>query len=208
LSTIVHMNEKTIEEQLAEKRASLEALIVQSRHKPVTSEYAAVHADVLKLERLVAQKAGEPCALQWELPGIWEGMAMDCTVIGNQLKCLLMFEAKLKSGKFKVLEFCRIAGYKLTDVSDEIIAAHSLAGRGLTAYGAFLVENSAWIKELEQLDRSHSQFDAQKWHNTKHYMLCFKDRMFEALAIEVTLVGETDSRETATTIALQRMSSC
>lgn len=173
----------------------------------MSPEYAALHAEVLKLERLVAQKAGAPCAVKWELPGLWEGMTMDCTVIGNQLKCLVVFETKPKSRKFKVLEFRRIAGYKLTDLSDEVIAAHLLTGRGLTAYGAFLVENSTWIKELEQVDRSHPEFEAQKWRKTKHYMLCFKDRMFEALATEATLVGEVDSRETATTIALQRLSS-
>ncbi|HEX3626008.1 MAG TPA: hypothetical protein VH280_11345 [Verrucomicrobiae bacterium] len=181
------MSEKTIEEQLNEKRGVLEGLIAEMRHKSVVPEYLAVNKEVLRLERLVAQKRGEPYAALWHLPEIWEGMTLDCTVLGDQLKCFVVYEAKLKSGNFKTL------------------AAHALSGRGLGAYGAFVIENSPWIKELEHVDRKHSNFDSQKWRKIRHYMLCFKDRIFEAMATDVTLAGQANSREIATRAALDAL---
>ncbi|HEX5218569.1 MAG TPA: hypothetical protein VFZ59_03290, partial [Verrucomicrobiae bacterium] len=109
--------------------------------------------------------------------------------------------------KFKILEFLQTAGYKLTDVGDEVIAAHPLTGRGLAAYGTFLVEHSPWLKEMQLVEQSHDQFDAEKWSKIKHFMLCFKDRIFEVLAIEANSAGEADSVDTATSIALRRLRS-
>jgi hypothetical protein len=201
------MNEKTLDEQLSEKRALLEALILEMRHRSVSSEFSVIREEVLRLERKVASARGQPYAEKWEIPEIWGGMTLDCVVLGDQSKCLLVFEAKPASGKFKVLEFPRIAGYKLTDVGDEIIAAHPLAGRGLAAYGTFLIEHSPWLKELEQVDKSHEQTEEERWTKMKHFMLCFKDRIFEALAIEANSAGEADSLEAATSIALARLRS-
>jgi hypothetical protein len=201
------MNDPALEDRLCTSKGTLRQIVARMKQRFSAEEYGAALEEVLRLERLVAEKRGEPYAAKWELPGVWDGMTLDCTVLGNQSKCLVIFETKPASGKFRILQFRGTAGYKLTDVGDEVIAAHSLTGRGLTAYGAFLVEHSPWIKELEQIDRTHPQFDAQKWRNTKHHMLCFKDRMFEALATEATLAGEAASRETATTIALAQLGS-
>jgi len=95
----------------------------------------------------------------------------------------------------------------MSDVGDEVIAAHALTGRGLAAYGTFLVEHSPWLQEMQLVDKSHDQFDAAKWSKIKHFMLCFKDRIFEALAIEASSAGEADSLDTATSLALHRLRS-
>jgi len=81
------MSEKTIEEQLTEKRALLEALILEMRHRSVSPEYAVLQEEVLKLERLVANTRVQPYAAKWEIPEIWGGMTLDCMVVGNQSKC-------------------------------------------------------------------------------------------------------------------------
>lgn len=55
------------------------------------------------------------------------------------------------------------------------------------------MKHSAWIAELEAIDRVHPQ----RWRNVQHYLLCFKDRMFEAIALGVQQLGtfgSTDER--------------
>ena len=199
------MNAISIEDQLALKRQALDSLIRHAREHYSATEYAKLQAEVLDLERLVAKQRGVAYAEEWSLPDIWKGMVMGCIVVGNQSTCSVIFEVGLKSANFAVLCFKRIAGYKLTDVGDEIIAAHQLTGRGLKPYGAFLVENSPWLQELEMIDRSHPQFDQQRWRVTKHYLLCFKDRMFEALALEAKLAGKTNSKADAIEIAIKTL---
>jgi hypothetical protein len=192
-----------VEDELAVKTEQLRRLIEQTRRGASVAEFERLRDEVLRLERLVAKKNGGPYAEEWSIPHVWAGMALNCLLIAGEVDCSLIYEAKLKSGKFKVLAFRQVAGYKMSDVGDEVIGAHALAGRGLTAYGAFLIERSPWAEELQMIDKSHSQFDAERWKSLKHYMLCFKDRMFEALAIDASLIGEAESRASAATIALR-----
>ena len=80
-------------------------------------------------------------------------MAYFPIVVGGGFSCAIVFATKAQ--QHAVLGFGSIAGYKLTDVSDETIEGHPLTGKGLAAHRAFLVKNSPWIKELEAIDRVH-----------------------------------------------------
>ena len=67
-----------------------------------------------------------------------------------------------------------------------------MIGKGLKAYGSFVVKNSSWLRELQSVDAAHPQHDPERWRKSQHYLLCFKDRMFEAIAQEVqTLYSPT-----------------
>ena len=39
--------------------------------------------------------------------------------------------------------------------NDEAFTGHPLANRGLEPYGAFIIENSSWVRRLEQMNSVH-----------------------------------------------------
>ncbi len=177
------MSVDNVVDLLATKRDSLSLLVQQRRFGP---EYRILLDEVLQLERAVAERRGEPHAVEVALAA-WNGMAYYPMVFGSASNCAIVFATRER--EYATFAFSEAAGYKLTDVSDETIQGHPLTGKGLTPYRAFVVKNSQWIGELEAVDRVHPQHVAEKWHNSHHYLLCFKDRMFEAIAQDVQLIG-------------------
>jgi hypothetical protein len=180
------MSADNTEETLKAKSRALEQMVQQRRFGP---EYWTLHDDVLRLERVLAEMRGEPHAVELSLERgqAWPGMAHFTTVGGDSFNCSVLFITQTR--EHMALSFSSVAGYKLTDVSDEVIEGHPLTGKGLTAYGAFVVKNSPWVKELESIDRVHPQHAPERWRTSQHYLLCFKDRMFEAIARNVQLTG-------------------
>jgi hypothetical protein len=178
------MSTDSTKETLEAKGRALELMVQQRRFGP---EYRALHDEVLRLERVLADKRGEPHAVEFSLGQAWHGMAHFCAVVGDSFSCAVVFTTLKR--QHVMLSFSSVAGYKVTDVSDEIIEGHPLTGKGLTAYGAFVVKNSPWIEELESIDRVHPQHAPERWRTSKHYLICFKDRLFEAVAQDVQLAG-------------------
>jgi len=66
--------------------------------------------------------------------------------------------------------------------NDEAFAGHPLAGCGLTPYGAFLIENSSWIRQLERMNSVHRYHRPERFETLKHYILTFHDSTFECVA--------------------------
>lgn len=186
------MSAPEAEASLKATKRLLDQLLDQRQFGP---EYRTLQDEVLRLERVVADARGEPYVVESSLVQPWPGMAHFTAVVGDSFNCAVLF-ASLKR-EHMALRFVSIAGYKVTDVSDEIIESHPLTGRGLTAYGAFVVKNSAWVKELESIDKIHPHHIAERWRTSRHYLLCFKDRMFEAIAESVQFMGTFSTVEQA-----------
>src|SRR6185436_19320826 len=55
--------------------------------------------------------------------------------------------------------------------NDEAFAGHPLAKRGLTSYGAFLIENSSWIRQLERMNSVHPRHNPERYQKRRHYIL-------------------------------------
>lgn len=192
------MQLEDIEKALATKSRELELLRQQRR---LGAEAHALHDEVLVLERALAEQRGEAHAVPFPLGEGWSGqLACSPILVANAFRCALVFETHRRT-RHAVLSFLRTTGCKLTDVGDEVIDGHALTGKGLSAYGSFVVKNSPWLAELEAVDRTHPQHDAQRWRRSEHHLLCFKDRMFEAIAEEVQIIGtfgmQTDALEHA-----------
>jgi hypothetical protein len=66
--------------------------------------------------------------------------------------------------------------------NDEAFAGHPLASRGLEPYGAFLIENSSWIRQLERMNSVHPSHNPERYETLKHYILTFHDSTFECVA--------------------------
>src|SRR5215475_2304255 len=66
--------------------------------------------------------------------------------------------------------------------NDEAFGGHPLASRGLRPYGAFIIENSSWIRRLEQMNSVHRYHKPERFWARKHYVLSFHDSTFECVA--------------------------
>ena len=198
------MNLHNTAEALAAKQHELDLLVGSRRHGP---EFGILYNEVLRLERTLAQERGEPHADVFQLGDVWDGMlAYFPTVVGDAFGCSVVFEAKERTAH-AVLHFSGVAGYKQTDVNDEIIEGHPLNGKGLSAWGSFVVKNSPWIQELEAVDRVHPQHDPDRWRKSQHYLLSFKDQMFEAIAQDLQQVGVFATEDEALAQALSLLNS-
>jgi hypothetical protein len=71
--------------------------------------------------------------------------------------------------------------------NDEAFAGHPLADRGLGPYGAYVVENSSWIRRLEQMNSIHPSHKPRRFWERKHYVLSFHDSTFECVADDYTV---------------------
>jgi hypothetical protein len=198
-----------LEQQLAEKTSALRDLEERWRKNIADSDlrnaYSRLSDEVLDIQRAIADRKGLAYASKWNIPEIWHGMTLGCLIVGGQLGCCVIFETEPKSKRFNVLEFKMITGYKLTEINDEVMEAHPFTGRGLTAYGAFVICNSPWLLEIETVNKNHPQYNSKHWRNVQHYMLCFKDRIFEVLAKEFALVGTYQTIQEASGAALKRI---
>jgi hypothetical protein len=54
-----------------------------------------------------------------------------------------------------LVEFTGYSTYMFGAPNDEAFHGHPLAARGLTPYGAFQIENSSWIRQLEKMNSIH-----------------------------------------------------
>ena len=66
--------------------------------------------------------------------------------------------------------------------NDEAFTGHPLHQRGLTPYGAFVIENSSWLRQLEKMNSVHRYHDPNRFWAHNHYVLTFHDSTFECIA--------------------------
>lgn len=66
--------------------------------------------------------------------------------------------------------------------NDEALSGHRLFKLGLSHYSSFEVLNSAWISELEQMNRVHPKHDARMYDSCRHFILTFHDSTLEFVA--------------------------
>jgi hypothetical protein len=166
-----------IPNDLARRTLELEELVRQRRFGP---EYRALEEEVLRLQREVAALHGEPHAVPWEATPDWYGLACVPLVLSDGSKCSVLFRDR--SRRCVEVRFDLVSGVRVLGVNDEVLEAHPLTGRGLRAYGTFVVKGSLWLRELEAIDRTHPQFYAPHWQRSEHFLLCFKDLLVEVIA--------------------------
>ncbi|HEU0015654.1 MAG TPA: hypothetical protein VFQ45_18400 [Longimicrobium sp.] len=97
-----------------------------------------------------------------------------------------------------VVQFHRPYAHMLGWPNDEAFAGHPLAARGLHPYGAFVVEDSSWIRALERMNSVHPLHDPARFRPRTHYVLSFHDSTFECVAEGFSFTVRNGSlRETA-----------
>jgi hypothetical protein len=70
-------------------------------------------------------------------------------------------------------------GHMFGPPNDEAFAGHPLASRGLQPYGAFQIEDSSWIRQLEAMNSVHPLHRPEKYWKLKHLVFSFHDSTLE-----------------------------
>lgn len=66
--------------------------------------------------------------------------------------------------------------------NEEALTGHPLAALGLSAYSAYEVRDSSWIRGLEQMNRVHPHHRAENYASHRHFIFTFHDSTFECVA--------------------------
>ena len=104
-----------------------------------------------------------------------------------------------------LVEFTPYSTYMFGAPNDEAFQGHPLASRGLTPYGAFQIENSSWIRQLERMNSVHWNHRPERFKRLSHYVFSFHDKTFECVAQSFTLTTHEGSLETILPIMRDRL---
>ena len=104
-----------------------------------------------------------------------------------------------------LVEFTLYSTYMFGAPNDEAFHGHPLAARGLTPYGAFQIENSSWIRQLERMNSVHPSHRPERFERLRHYVFSFHDSTFECVAQSFTLTTHEGSLETVLPIMRDRL---
>jgi hypothetical protein len=87
--------------------------------------------------------------------------------------------------KGELIALVEFSGYtfRFGIANDEVFHGLPLYKEGLSEW-AHLIENSAWIEEIKQIHKVHPGFDPFHWVGRNHYVLLFKDQIFEVIATD------------------------
>ena len=91
--------------------------------------------------------------------------------------------------------------------NDEVFHVHPLAARGLQSYGAFQIENSSWIRQLEKMNSVHPQHRPERFERLRHYIFSFHSSTFECIADGFTVSTHEGSFESVWPIMRSRLQS-
>jgi hypothetical protein len=67
--------------------------------------------------------------------------------------------------------------------NENAFASHPVAGLGLRPCGAFEVENSSWVHELQLRHSGHPHQDAEVLQQLRHWVWAFHDCVLECAAV-------------------------
>jgi hypothetical protein len=81
-----------------------------------------------------------------------------------------------------IIELWGCSSVRIGALNDEAIEGHPLAGRGLCAYEAHEVHNSAWLDDHIRINAVHPNHSDELWRRQRHLLLAFHDEIVEALA--------------------------
>lgn len=106
-----------------------------------------------------------------------------------------------------LVEFNSYWSFMFGAPNDEAFEGHPLASRGLHPYGAFQIENSSWIRQLETMNSVHPCHRAERFEGLKHFVFAFHDSTFECVAEGLTVTEHEGSLKTLLPIMQSRLQS-
>jgi hypothetical protein len=104
-----------------------------------------------------------------------------------------------------LVEFTAYWSFMFGAPSDEAFHGHPLAGRGLHPYGAFEIENSSWVRQLEKMNSVHPYHKSERFERLRHYIFAFHDSTFECVADGFTVSEHEGSLESILPVMQSRL---
>lgn len=104
-----------------------------------------------------------------------------------------------------LVEFNSYSSFMFGAPNDEAFEGHPLANRGLHSYGAFQIENSSWIRQLEMMNAVHPFHKSERFKRLKHFVFAFHDSTFECVAEECTVSQHEGSLENLMSVMQSRL---
>ena len=86
-----------------------------------------------------------------------------------------------------LVEFESYRSYMFGAPNDEAFSGHPLAARGLRPYGAFRIEDSSWVRQLERMNSVHPYHNPSRFEKLRHFVFAFHDSTFECVAESFTI---------------------
>jgi hypothetical protein len=81
-----------------------------------------------------------------------------------------------------IISFKRCIAHMFGPPNDEAFEGHPLAKFGLHPHGVFRIENSSWVRTLEQMNAVHPHHKPETILSLSHYIFAFHDSTFECIA--------------------------
>jgi hypothetical protein len=104
-----------------------------------------------------------------------------------------------------LIEFTPYRSFMFGAPNDEAFDGHPLASRGLHPYGAFQIENSSWVRQLERMNSVHPHHTPERFERLKHFVFAFHDSTFECVAEGFTVSEHEGSLESLLPIMQGRL---
>ncbi len=130
-----------------------------------------------------------------ETPADWDGTSVR------------IIDAGTPGEPLALVEFTGYSSYMFGGPNDEAFYGHPLAARGLHPYGAFQIEHSSWIRQLEKMNSVHHSHKPERFERLRHYVFSFHDSTFECVANGFTISTHEGSLESILPIMQSRLQS-
>ncbi len=192
--------------QLAQKRRKAAAMALAPKHRGGEwEEFRSADEAVLAAERALAAAHGQSYAVRFDFPLLWDTGAPLPYLLQNDYRTFLIFfvsdadpswdgsyvnvrePGSSAISKLALLEFKGCVSAKLGSPNEDVIEGHPLFGKGLEAYRPLTIENSAWLKEVEEMNSVHSSYAPEVWARRTHYFFGFHDSTFECIAQSIAV---------------------
>lgn len=104
-----------------------------------------------------------------------------------------------------LVEFSSYSSFMFGAPNDEAFAGHPLAKRGLRPYGAFQIESSSWVRQLERMNSVHPYHKSERFERLRHFVFAFHDSTFECVADGFTVSEHEGSLESLLPVMQSRL---
>ncbi|GAC1591957.1 MAG: hypothetical protein NVS3B21_11020 [Acidimicrobiales bacterium] len=98
----------------------------------------------------------------------------------------------------QVAEFVSCSAVRFGFPNDEVLTGHPLWGHGLEFYATHEVEDSSWLHDLRSIESVHPRAADTPFWDQKHFVLTFHDNTLEAIADDITDLGQYSTMAQAT----------
>lgn len=115
------------------------------------------------------------------------------TVLASEHRVILLYYSA-KNYEKAICVFDHCFEFRMGMPSADKINDFPLHKYGIDAWGAYLVNESPWVSELDQLYGVIREFSVEA-RNYKHYVFTFHDRSFECISSGLEIITLNDDHE-------------